>query len=79
MTDPAEQNSLQIQLTEDQQFDIESFRRQIDEVTQIEDLRVLCKNFLELWYLQRASAGWMVYQKPLPPIQLKPTKQKDNS
>lgn len=45
-----------------EQFDMERMKRTIDEATDTNELRNICKLMLRAWYLQKAATSWVMQQ-----------------
>ncbi len=61
---------LEIQLTTAQQFEIERFKRVIDETQDVAALQKISKELLQAWQLQKAAAVWAFSQSLPAPFHL---------
>jgi hypothetical protein len=61
---------LEIQLTTSQQFEIERFKRVIDEAQDVAALQKISKELLQAWQLQKAAAVWAFSQSLPAPLHL---------
>lgn len=51
-----------ISLTTGQQFEIERMSRAIDNTTNVDALRQMCKMLLTAWHTQKAASEWLIRQ-----------------
>lgn len=51
-----------ISFTPSQEFELEKWKRIIDETKSVEDLRRIAKEFLKAWQVQRAGTRWVINQ-----------------
>jgi hypothetical protein len=61
--------STPIELTLNQQFEIERFNRVIDTTADLAQLRDIAKQLLQAWHTQKAATNWAIRQgisAPLP-------------
>jgi hypothetical protein len=52
-----------LSLSTSQRFEIEKMGRAIDQVSDIAELRGLCKQLLQAWMSQKAATAWVMRQQ----------------
>ena len=57
---PSDQNK--IELSFNQNFELEKLKRSIDTVTDVKELREMAKSLASLWMTQRAAVNWVIRQ-----------------
>lgn len=57
-----------IEITTAQSFELERFSRDLDDCKNVDELRKIAKQLLQLWMGQKAAALWVMRQRhsPLP-------------
>jgi len=55
-----------IQLSTEQQFQIEQFNRALDTTQDADQLRQLAKQLMQAWQTQKAPTSWIMRQSPAP-------------
>lgn len=56
-----------IEITTTQRFELERFSRDLDTCNNVEELRKIAKQLLQLWMSQKAATAWLMRQ-PRPPL-----------
>ena len=64
--------SAPIELTLNQQFEIERFNRAIDTTADLAQLRDIAKQLLQAWHTQKAATNWVMRQQMGAPIAIPP-------
>ena len=64
--------SAPIELTLNQQFEIERFNRAIDTTADLAQLRDIAKQLLQAWHTQKAATNWAMRQQMGAPIAIPP-------
>ena len=58
-----------IQLSTEQQFQIEQFNRALDTTQDADQLRQLAKQLMQAWQTQKAATNWVIRQQGFGPEQ----------
>lgn len=64
--------SVPIELTLNQQFEIERFNRAIDTTADLGQLRDIAKQLLQAWHTQKAATNWAIRQQIGSPMGIPP-------
>ncbi|MEB3351175.1 MAG: hypothetical protein VKM01_02485 [Cyanobacteriota bacterium] len=64
-------DSMPIELTIGQKFEIERFSRAIDATADTDQLRAIAKQLLQAWHTQKAATNWVISQQMSPPTPMR--------